>query len=343
MTFRPLPGEEVPAFFARIADSVQERDATVMKQDVMGPLGLRKEAARSSPCGTEAACPVTWVEGASCGEALLPGAQLWAVSGAKAEDLFEGGAPRARVLRLDEETLCLVGGMTGSPGLSPPDQTWEVLGGIKDLLSRAGMGLDCLMRTWFYLRDILDWYQAFNQVRTRFFEENRVDPRRPPASTGVGGLCPGDSALAASAMAVRKEDGSVPFEAVLSPTQCAATAYGSSFSRAVESSWGGCRRLFVSGTASIAPSGRTEHVGDVAAQIDRTLEAVAALLDLSGMSMEHVTRAVAYFSDPSDAARLSRGELIQLPLLVAHNVVCRRDLLFELELDAVQEQSLDGK
>jgi hypothetical protein len=58
------------------------------------------------------------------------------------------------------------------------------------------------------------------------------------------------------------------------------------------------------------------------------------------MRWEDVTRATAYVRHPEDAGvfedyRASRG-LPELPVVVAHNTICRDDLLFELEVDAVQ-------
>jgi len=341
MTFHPLPGEDVSAFFARVARSLKERNALVLKHDVLGPLEYREKALHTLWSESEKAWPVTWVEGAPCDGSLLSGSQIWAVSGLTPEDLYdEGGVPRGRLLKVDNETLCLLGDMTGSSGSSPPQQTAEVLEGIKNLLAQVGIGLDCLLRTWFYLHGILEWYSAFNDSRTLFFERNGIDLKRPPASTGVGGRCPEGSALTAGAIAIQKKDPSDSFEAILSSAQCAATDYGSSFSRATETFWGGHRRLFVSGTASIAPNGETEHVGNVKAQMERTLHVVCALLKARGMSLENVTRAVAYLKRPSDAPELFShqrdGKLSKIPLVVTHNAICREDLLFELELDAVQ-------
>ena len=71
----------------------------------------------------------------------------------------------------------------------------------------------------------------------------------------------------------------MPAAAVPSPLQCPALDYGSSFSRAVELVAGDHRRLFVSGTASISPEGHTLHVGDVDAQVARTMEVVEAMLE----------------------------------------------------------------
>jgi enamine deaminase RidA (YjgF/YER057c/UK114 family) len=47
------------------------------------------------------------------------------------------------------------------------------------------LGFGDVLRTWFFLDDILAWYAEFNQVRTRFLAD-RGPLDRPPASTAVG-------------------------------------------------------------------------------------------------------------------------------------------------------------
>ena len=61
------------------------------------------------------------------------------------------------------------------------------------------------------------------------------------------------------------------------------------------------RRLYVSGTASIEPSGKTAHIGDPAKQISLTMEVVAAILESRRMTWADVSRAIAYFKDIKDA------------------------------------------
>lgn len=122
--------------------------------------------------------------------------------------------------------------------------------------------------------------------------------------------------------------------------QCPAKDYGSSFSRAVEVVTPGTRRLFISGTASIAPEGRTVHAGDAGAQVALTLDVVRAILESRGMGWNDVTRTVAYFKHVPDApvfARLcaARGMPV-LPAVVMNEDICREDLLFEIELDAIR-------
>jgi enamine deaminase RidA (YjgF/YER057c/UK114 family) len=100
------------------------------------------------------------------------------------------------------------------------------------------------------------------------------------------------------------------------------------------------RRLLVSGTASIDPQGRTAHAGDVEAQTDLTMRVIHAILESRGMGWSDVCRAVAYVKHAKDAPVLGRycaaHGIPPLPLVVTKAEICREDLLFEVEVDALR-------
>ncbi len=65
-------------------------------------------------------------------------------------------------------------------GLDGATETREVLRVAEGLLAEQGWGFGDVGRTWFYLRDILDWYGAFNRARNDEFRRMgllREDPR----------------------------------------------------------------------------------------------------------------------------------------------------------------------
>jgi enamine deaminase RidA (YjgF/YER057c/UK114 family) len=213
---------------------------------------------------------------------------------------------------------------------------------LRQALAQAGFSLADTVRTWFFLDDILDWYDEFNLVRSRIYSGVKFHSASLPASTGVGGRNPFGTALALSAWAVQSLEGSANANEVASPLQCPAPAYGSSFSRAMEISSASGRRLFISGTASIAPGGQTLWPGDAGKQIALTMEVVEAILQARGFAFSDLTRATAYFKAGSDARlfaewRVAHG-VDSMPVVVAQCAVCRDDLLFELEADAWRTQ-----
>jgi enamine deaminase RidA (YjgF/YER057c/UK114 family) len=218
-------------------------------------------------------------------------------------------------------------------------QTRATLEGIEEALDQVGMSFDHVVRTWLFIDRILEWYAAFNGVRTRFFDERGVFDRFLPASTGIGAANSAGRSVVAQAIALRPKSGEVRVMEVESPLQCPATEYRSSFSRAAEVVRGGARQLYVSGTASIDPCGDTVHRGELERQVGHTLDVVAAILGSRGMAWENVLRGIVYYKDVSQAAGFERHcrkrGLPLEPLIVTQGTVCRDDLLFEIEVDAL--------
>jgi enamine deaminase RidA (YjgF/YER057c/UK114 family) len=217
-------------------------------------------------------------------------------------------------------------------------QTLEVIGSIKTCLESVGMTFRDVARTWYYLDGILSWYDGFNRTRTDFFNEHDVFSRLMPASTGIGiandtGLLP-----LAKVHACRAKSADFRVAVADSPLQGSAYDYGSAFSRAVTLASPSGTTLHVSGTASIAPTGETEHLGDVQSQLARTMEVVEAILRAAGMDWSHAVRGIAYFHNAADLHLWEPARIAwNLPdhmAVAVHADICRDDLLFELELEA---------
>jgi enamine deaminase RidA (YjgF/YER057c/UK114 family) len=278
------------------------------------------------------AAPVTAVVSSSPGGG---GMQFIAATGIEPAPIVLRDSLTGYLINDSGTSHCFLGGLLpGDAGASREDQTREVFRTIEEALALAGMSFEHAARTWFYNEDILDWYPEFNEVRTEFFRHHAI--RRMPASTGIGAPNPAGTALTGKAMAVKSGPGETLIAAVCSPLQCDAFAYGSAFSRALEVSDSSSRTLYISGTASIEPGGKSVHQGDPAAQIGLTMDVVRAILNEADMRIEDTTRAIAYFRDPShiplweDYCR----NLPPLPIVSLGCHVCRDDLLFEIELDA---------
>ena len=231
-------------------------------------------------------------------------------------------------------------------GVLPPDlsapraaQAAAIFPEMEYLLAEAGMTFAHVVRTWFYVDRICEWYGEFNAARSAFFESRNVFNTFLPASTGIGSANLDGAALVAGAIAVKPKGASVRAEIVASPLQAPAMAYRSSFSRAAEIIGPEHRLLFVSGTASIKPNSHdVAYVGDIEKQVDCTMKAVYAILESRGYGWGDVSRAIVYLKEPSFRAAwqawlAARG----LPGDFAAETVCdvcRDDWLFEVELDA---------
>ncbi len=238
-----------------------------------------------------------------------------------------------------DAVYCLLGGLLPTETDRPPEaQTEEVFQIIEEGLAQAGLLFRDVVRTWFYNHDILKWYAEFNRVRTRYFHEQGITLM--PASTGIGAANRTGAALTAKALAIRPKTGNIQIEAGDSPLQKSAFEYGSAFSRAMLVAEPQTRTLYISGTASIAADGKTIHRGNAARQIGYTMEVVSAMLGAAGMDLHDTSRAVAYFRNAEDIThwrKFCRSEgLEEMPVVETGATICRDDLLFELELDAIR-------
>jgi len=84
-------------------------------------------------------------------------------------------------------------------------QTWRTYQNITKLLEAEGATWKDIVRTTCYLRDIERDYEAFNEIRTQFFQEQGLKPL--PASTGIQAiLCRPELLLEIEAMAIFESD-----------------------------------------------------------------------------------------------------------------------------------------
>ena len=340
-------GSDLESMFPTAAAALHETGATVVSQEVFGV--SNEDGAGAQMLGDffdAVTWPVTWIEEGSEEESARAAIQIWAVSGTGVTPVELRGEVVGSVFDDGYARYCRLG------GLAPEDteagnmrQARAVLELMEEGLQAANMNFSNVIRTWFYNHRMLDWYGEFNSVRTQFFKERAVFDGLVPASTGVGGRNGAGAALMAECLAYVPLTEGVEAKAVTSPLQCPAPAYGSSFSRAVELSTPEMRRLYVSGTASISQDGRSVHVGDVERQVERTMEVVEAILKSRDMAWADVTRAIAYYKQAADCPLFGapplgghcKGlELPEFPVALVKNDICRDDLLFEIELDAIK-------
>ena len=338
-TITPAAGENIPDLCHRLARQLDERAATPLHLLAFGNVSASTATidALKKNLGN-ADWPMTWVEGADCDGKPIAGIQVHAFTG-DVERITFGGRVVGSVFTEGGARQCLIGGLTpADKTLSRAEQTRQTLEELQSVLALAGFELADTVRTWFFLEDILSWYDDFNLARTKIYSGVKFHTGSLPASTGVGAKNPAGTALALAAWAFRPLAAGARAEEVASPLQCPAPAYGSSFSRATELSSDTGRRLFISGTASIAPGGKTLWTGDVRKQVELTMDVVEAILRSRGFTFADLTRATAYFRHATDAGVfaewLAANRMEKMPVVSTQCDVCRDDLLFELEADA---------
>jgi enamine deaminase RidA (YjgF/YER057c/UK114 family) len=341
LTLLPLPWEKPAEIVRRLALALKDREASVVRHEVFGAVAAQPEiiSALKREFG-RFDWPVMWIEGQPCIGQLISGMHIFAVAETKVDTLDLDGLPIARIYNDGYMCHCLLGDVKPlNLSASTTEQSRELFERLERALSNAGMSLTDVVRTWFFLDDILDWYGIFNLARNDFYRSKNLFQNLMPASTGVGGRNPSSAAVVAGAWAVKKISNQLRVCEVLSPLQNSPVEYGSAFSRAVLMAAPDSRRLLLSGTASIGQSGQSVHQGNVREQIALTMEVVRQILYSNGFNYSNVTRATAYFKDSGGAsvfkAWREEQNIEAVPLLVTQADICRDELLFEVELDAV--------
>jgi len=340
VTLTPRGDESPESLFARAGDAVRQLGGRLVSVE---SLGMSPGDRRSLRVLTEALddgdLPLAWVENARLDN--LCGVHLWLISGAAVVPVRFGGRRIGTTFEDGHARYCrLLGLLPTDLSAGPSQQADAVFQQMDAGLTGQGMTFANVLRTWFYNREILAWYKDFNAVRNRFFREKSVFSGMMPASTGVAGRNAIDGALIAGLIALEARRPEVKAFAVPSPLQSSAADYGSSFSRAVELDLPDHRRLYISGTASIDRSGKTVFLGDTRAQVRQTMEVVQAILRSRGMDWADVTRSLVYFKAAQDAplfeAYRKANGLPAFPAIVVENDICRDDLLYEIEVDAIK-------
>lgn len=242
----------------------------------------------------------------------------------------------ARLVRLGDQGSLHTTNIYGAGG-DAFEQAWDMFRAAERLLDHCGMGFRDVVRTWIHLRDIDRDYDALNKARRGFFRQCGIERR--PASTGVQGIPFPDAhdfSMSLHAVQSARPLGVTPMSA---PSLNEAWSYGVDFSRGLRLAEANKVTLHVSGTASIDEAGRTVHVGNFEAQVDRMLDNIASLLAQQGASFENLVSGVTYLRNPSDAPVLrsmchQRG-FDGFPCALVEAALCRPELLCETEAVAM--------
>ncbi len=329
-----------------LRNAAKERNATILSQFVFAGKQHYTEFAAESE---NADWPVVWLQGDACKDGGMYSMQAVAISGIKPRKIKLDGRDVGFTYEDELARYCRLRGILPTDlNASRTVQAHSAFQIMEAALEENGFHFTDTVRTWIYLDQLLDWYADFNRVRTEFFEEKGIFSHMVPASTGIGAGNPFGAAIMMDVLAIqplRVSSGQAKTDrlkifAVDSPLQNPALDYKSSFSRAVELDYPTHRSLLISGTASIDPVGKTVYQDDPEKQIRLTLEVVKAILESRGMGWGDLFRGIAYFKDMDDLPVYRRvaAELgiPRFPLAVSHADVCRHDLLFEIEVDAVR-------
>jgi enamine deaminase RidA (YjgF/YER057c/UK114 family) len=129
-------------------------------------------------------------------------------------EAYDYGSAFSRGMRIDLNGLSILL-ISGTASIDEAGRTLHIgdvraqvrrtFDNITNLLASEGAAWRDIVRTTCYLRDIERDYQAFNEERTRFYKEQKLDPL--PASTGIQAiLCRPDLLVEIEAIAMFRRE-----------------------------------------------------------------------------------------------------------------------------------------
>ena len=218
------------------------------------------------------------------------------------------------------------------------------------ILRDNGVSYKNVARTWLYLSKILQWYPDFNKARSEKYGEFGImpGPGDPtlllPASTGIGADTPSGTAASMDLLAVVGND-DIP-SAVMKLSnrkQLDAFRYGAAFSRGAVIREDDVDIIQISGTAAIDEHGVSLYPGDIRGQINCTFDRIETLLAQEGAGLRDIAAATVFVKNPEYAPvfwkmAAERG-LADFPAVCVVADVCREELLFEIDAEAVVRMS----
>ena len=315
-----------------------EEGADVVSAEVFAPRTYLEVIAPLA----NASFPVNWV----CSleddfKPVLAGAHFVGISGTKPKFVKTQRGIKAVVYEDSANIYCRTFGVYSPLGNDDAyAHTRSNLEMLEETLRECDFKFTDIVRTWFYNEDILSWYSDFNKARTEFYTKQGIFNGLLPASTGIGAPNPASKKIVSGLLAMKSKPGKIAgasdfVSEALSPLQGGAPEYGSSFSRAIEIISLKSRRVMISGTASIGADGKTLYEGDIFKQVDLTLRVIEGILKDKGLGFENTTNAIVYCLRPEYFKVFQDwNKSHNIPFCPSYSIVCRGDLLFEVELEA---------
>jgi enamine deaminase RidA (YjgF/YER057c/UK114 family) len=344
--------------YIEIGKVLRERELEILHERIFGNLSVELPvmAARHRALQTWGILPdnpVTYIQGRPPWGQGLAGVIIQAVSRNSVDDVWtvrNGRKPCGRGWRNNGSVYLVLQGISGKHDHSEqhedrPLQLQRLLECGSKILRQNGASYGDVVRTWFYLSEILDWYPAFNKARNEKYREFGIMPRPGdgklllPASTGIAGDSPQGGAASMDLIAITGENRARPTIKQLSNTaQLDAFRYGSAFSRGALIQEPDVSIIEVSGTAAIDEQGESQFVHDIYGQIDCTFDKIEQLISKEGARLRDLAAATVFVKRPEHADIFwdmaeSRG-LGDLPAVCVVADICREELLFEIDAEA---------
>jgi len=334
--------EQAEEIFSGIKNHLQKMEAWIFEErifateDALEIIGqVRKNAYDSLDDGVSPTCLI--VPHGMYGE--IAGVQVHAIcSQQKLEIIRLDNSVLGRMFIQSGKKFIAFSNISDSEAGKAKAQARAMFEKAESALELIGCDMFSVVRTWIWIKNILNWYNDFNSVRTQFFTERGLIKENEniqiPASTGIGITPTGGAECSLDLFAVIGEQNSEKF-LLKGGEQGAALEYGSAFSRASRTETPAGETIFISGTAAVGPEGETEHIGDIRGQINATFSHVLAILKDMDCSENDVVHMIAYCkTDEVEKVFSTVRPDLPWPWMTVISEICRDNLLFEIEVTA---------
>lgn len=210
-------------------------------------------------------------------------------------------------------------------------------------LRTNSLSSDSIVRTWFYVRSIEEYYPKFNEERRHFFDRNNItysnQASNLPSSTCIGALVSENELIHSDMYCLRQTKNTFKVGRMYNQNQNEANGttykFQPTFARATEIIGPEHIEIQVSGTASINDKGESIHLNNPYDQIQTTIKHVEHLLGQHSMKFEDLIQSTCFFKNKDyydDFVKVLKD--MKIPMFSSTFVVgdvCRDELLFELD------------
>jgi len=334
----------------------------VVRQAIFGPSSVGKEKLYKvmRECFASALPATSLVPQPLCGAEHF-GAELWAFVPRRSADRIDRISQNVSAANIGNLRWVFFSGIEPSGTASVNEKVDRSLRETARLLNACGFKFNQVIRTWYYVGDILgaengtSRYDAMNKARNRFYGSVWEDGCLYPASTGIGMSSNG---IILDGAALQGDRNEVHITGITNPLQTDPSNYvinkpvgtKPAFSRAIAVHLSNHRIIFVSGTASIRASD-VMFEKDIVRQTETTIENIAYLLGddnlvkkhgfSKGAALQDIQQIRVYLKEAGDypiVKRMCEQAFGEIPQLYCQANICRPSLLVEIEAVAIAKQ-----
>ncbi len=362
----PHPEQTAAEIYNEIANILSASSSQIVSERCFGDIEFQPQLLETRRSAflkhtIEINTPLMYIEGKSCYENKFAGLQIRALEATpetRIRTIMDQGIPKGRIWNIDDSLFFMLHNIDGKKiDESFPDrrtQAETMFQQSKRILQSEGASYQDVVRTWIYISEILDWYNDFNAIRNKFFLENgflqntdsklQAEQIYLPASTGIEGKNPSNSAAAMDVFAIHRSPGSnIKIRTISGSMQHSPFRYGSAFSRAIVVEGPKSKLILISGTASIDAQGKSIYIGDPDGQIRHSLNVVSSLIASEGATLKDISETTLFFKQKQDIALYQKiaeqMEIANMPSVKVIADVCRDELLFELDAALILEKN----